>query len=649
MADFSSGVGPVSTPQLSANPVVDDSVASGIKTLGGLFESASSAVGTAVSTGNKAQANLKSLGVLNSIRENLVIKNDAVAQNAWSSQAAGSAVRRQLSRDLANHPALTDDILKVYKDTLGESVLGGAIVNGTQKEKDQHDALIKAYDDAVKAGVMPVGTDPSSPEAAHIIDTYQAFRLDNTKLDYVQKQLALQRSKVGYQADIVQLATAKQSYVTGGINQQLARLNLHEKAAEVQSRAAITDGAKHFHELLSNQLAKTWGDFKAGVIDAQTASLQIDSSVAGVTAMANAAAPDAGGDYIRNVLSPMTQLATSFKQGLDGKLTADALQNQLTATTTKATLMQIHNKPEVVGVMSMLRTFPNIPEAVARNMTDDAFTMVGYDLDTGKYNGADLSGALTGPVLNPSAPNGQKLAPPPRPVQRSMPDFVNGNKTDVKAALGWVKASIETVLSGADDSSETQQEVNRTLFTVAKSTIKYGKAADSSKDYNEVLDLLASPSFKAYVKSNKLHFEPGDAQALADTISQSYQRDVVPLIRREFLDNQVKTGVNKVSRVGELRGATTDVNVMEDTDKVIHAKFDGKSGIVFVANDPNNTYTVEAAKRLTRKIKPGFDRFIQAQANVQGSSLNSEYDAYMAAIDPGAPDRAGIKPIPLDK
>lgn len=626
MADFNVDVGGVSGGEAPLQPVVDNSAANGVASLNNLFSNIGQVAKQVITTGNKEVANAKAINILNGIRDNLIIKDDAVAQNQWSSQAAGSAVRRQLSHDLANHPELTNEIMSVYKETLANSVLGGAIVNGTQQEKDRHDSKMKMWNDAVSAGAVPSGMNPDDPGADELLEKFQGYRLNMTNIDATAKQLALKRTQIGLQTDVVQLASAKQSYVTGGITQKTAKLNLAEKQAEVQSRAALTGAAGAYHDLLGRKLAKTYDLWKAGKISAQEASLQIDQDTAQVTALANQNSPNAGGDYVKNALAPMVSLAGSFKEAVTGKIDADAMQNQLNATTNKAVLMQIHNDPQSVGIIAALKTFDHLPLPIAEQMTSQALKNIGWNSETGEYGGTNLSGAIVGPNPNGEAPRSPS-------VSRATPDLITGDTKDIKATTGYLKASMENVLSGVDKSPESVAEINNALNMAAKSTIKYGKAAESYKDYKEVVELLASPTFSAYMKSGKFKFKGDEASTMATMMLQSYQRDVVPLMTKEFSDMKVAVGVEPLGTSSFAQAKGLVKSTIKDSTNVIHASFDG-NGLTFVPNDPNNDGAVVEARRLNSKVKPVFNQFISAQANLSGKPLKQMYEENITAILP---------------
>lgn len=630
MADFNLDVGGVPNAAPPIQPVEDNSAANGIASLNNLFGDIGNVAKRVITTNNANEATEKSQRILNGIRENLLIKDDAVAQNQWSSQAAGSAVRRQLASDLANHPGLTKEIMDVYKDTLGNSVLGGAITNGTQQEKDRHDSKMKIWNDAVSAGVVPAGLNPDDPRADDLLEQFQGYRLHTTQIEQTSKELALKRAQIGLQTDVVQLAGAKQNLVTGAITQKTAKLNLAEKQAEVQSRVALTGAASTYHNMLSKKLAATYADWKAGKISAQEATLQIDQDTAQVQAIATQGSPDAGGDYIKNTLAPMVSLASSFKEAVTGKIDADAMQNQLNATTNKAILMQIHNDPQSVGLIAALKVFDHLPLKIAEEMTSQALKNIGWNGDTGKYEGSNLNNAIVGP--NPNGA-GARASSATQNSAQPVPNLITADRKDIKATIGFIKGAMENVLGGIDKSPESVAEINNALNTTARSTIKYGKAAEGSKDYNEVIDLLASPTFAAYMKSGKFRFKAGEAQTMADMMLQSYQRDVVPLIQKEFIDGKVSVGIKPLggSELAQARGLVQPD--MRQSTGNIKATFDGK-GIRFVPNDPNNPTVSAEAQRLTRLIKPSFDRFITAQSNLSGKPVKEEYEDYMASILP---------------
>ena len=628
MADFNVDVGNAPTGSRPQQPVQDTSAAEGLNLLGNLFVNTASVAKSAIVSGQKEEAATKAAGILGGIRENLLVKADLVDQG-WSSDRARRAARRQLASDLSNHPGLTKEITELYNNTLSKTGLAANIVEGTQAEKDKHDAKMKVFQDAQAAGLIPSDLDPDSDKADSLMDTYQQYRLHATQLEMTQKELTAKRAQIGLQTDVVQLASAKQSYVTGGLTQQTARLNLQEKQAEVQSRVSITGGAKAYNTLLSNKLSDTYDKFKKGQLTPQEASLQIDQDTAQVLAMANQMAPNAGGDYVRNTLAPITGLANSFKEAVTGKLDADGLQNQLNAATTRMTLMQIHDHPEVLPVIAMGKVLPNIPTPVLVKMTSDAFKMVGFNPDTGEYNGTSPTGAL--------GSMGNDISRPANMPKPKLPDFT-GQSGDVKAAIGYTKAGIESVLSGQANDEGSISEVNNTLKTAIRSAIKYGPSVDNATELNGLVDLFASSSFGKYIKSGKFTLTNDDASKTREMLRQHYENELVPLLRQEFVNSSVITGQTP-NATGNVMVPTTDATVNR-----IQPSFDG-NGIKFVATNPTGDVS-RTVTNLNRNVAPVFNKTIKAYANLEGTDLRSQYELLMASIDPQASDRAGIPEVP---
>src|SRR3546814_6506865 len=112
-------------------------------------------------------------------------------------------------------------------------------------------------------GVVPAGMSPDDPKAEALLQNVQSYRLHETNLKAAADDLAYKRSQIGYQTDIVQLAGAKQSYVTGGIAQQTARLSLAEKQAAAQGRAALIGGAGAYGKMITDQLSSIYNDYKS--------------------------------------------------------------------------------------------------------------------------------------------------------------------------------------------------------------------------------------------------------------------------------------------------------------------------------------------------------------------------------------------------
>ena len=529
-------------------------------------------------------------------------------QGVWSSQAARTAVRKQMARDFANHPELTKELTQLYQDTLSKTGLGSVVVEGTDQEKLQREAQAALYKDAQKNGFVSADAPMDSPEAQSGIMSWQSYNLHAKQLEQSQAELSYKRGLVGYDTDVVQLASAKQSYVTGGITQKTARLNLYEKQAEVRDRAAINGGAAAFQKVFSDKLNDTWTKFKNGQLTAQEASLAIDQDAASIQALATQTAPNAGGDYIRNVLSPMQSVASSMKDALSGKLDADALQNEFNALVTKQTLMSIHQNPDVLPVIATSKAMGDVPPQIMAKFTTDAFKMIGFNAQTGDFNGANV---LT---QGGAAPNGRSSATGSRP---KLPD-VTGVNQDNKAAMSYIKATMENVLSGTTKDPEAIKEVNNSLNTAIASLNKYGPTTDTPAELYEVLNIIASPSFAQY---SKKYFTMDREQAdAAREVMQNYYTDkALPIIREEYNKGLAYTGEFVPSSISSSsRGAPVDERV--PATNVIDLVFDGQS-MQFKAKDPTNRAVAVKVKDLNKDTKRTLNLILHANANLTGNSL----------------------------
>jgi hypothetical protein len=260
--------------------------------------------------------------------------------------------------------------------------------------------------------------------------------------------------------------------------------------------------------------------------------------------------------------------------------------------------------------------------------------MVGFNTDNGTYSGAtDPTKAFSGPNYGAttsasanSAGNVPVTAKPPK-----VPDYT-ANSPATKGAFGFVRAGMDNVLSGTNDSPETVREINNQLDGIVKSINKYGGTVDNPGDLYDVMKTFASPTFAKYLSSGKYKMTQGENDDIVKVLQTNYIEHALPIIRSEYLTSSIATGEKQASgAVARAYGATEPT--YSDTAKIISPTFNG-SGVTFVANDPNSYEATQKASKLNKDLSKTLNLIINARANLSGTTPKAEYEKLYDQIFP---------------
>lgn len=578
MADFTTSYigGAPSSPVSPQAPVVDES---SLTTLNFLGNAVSALGGAAVNFAEvrreerkaELEAQIQSQqdqAISNFSRDQLKLV-DAVDMGDISSSEARMRMRANLSRYIADNPALAVDLGKAHTSVIKSTGLGDVVYEGTEAEQQQQ--LLET--DALKAGWLT--PDMSAAQKQVAVDNHRAFKIKQLQIEDATKRLALQKAQV--------------TLTTAGITQRSAKMELAEKQARLETQQAIGGMAGDFSTNLLNKLESIRVGKEQGKYTAEQAIILADQAAYEVNQFVSQAGAKAGGDYIANLTKPMNTMVENYKGYISGKVKLDALNTQNETTIAQQVLMMQGN-PRVAETVAISKLFPNAAAVTTALSNDAVIDLVRVNSDP-TTKSADI-----------------------------LPDYDAG-KDSVGKYLNMIEQTTGKLNTGeAVDVDETKAEVNTHLSQVLNSISVHGPSSQS-KDFKQVIDFFASPSIGNYMNSPNAQIDSQAKFNAESMLNEVYSRDLYPLIQKTYKQS-VTGGKTNLKAAGR-----TQVPVVENqvaTTSVIKPVFTG-AGVVFQAPaGDNNPITRRKVKELNDSVGALLNKIIQAKAHISG---NKDYRA----------------------
>lgn len=497
MADFTTSYvgGPQSSAITPQEPVTDNSNLVGLELLGNI----ASGVGNFASDfadrkrEENKQAALAAIQANNdqaisSFAQGQLRLAEATETGDISSTEARSRMRANLTRAIADNPALAVDLGKAHTALVKTTGLGQAVYEGTEQEKQQSNLETKA----IEAGwVRP---DQSDGEKAAAADAYVQFQRSIEMMEYESKKVGLQSAKIGL--------------TTAGIQQQSAKLTLAEKQRKQVSQVAVGQASSAYQVRLSNELEAIRKQKEAGTIDATQAVMMADQAYLAVDTITRQIGSQAGSEYISNMVAPMKMQLDNYKTYLSGDIALKDL-NSLNDTTVA---MQTHNmlgSPTAARLVATSKLFPNSDVITMSQANDEVLKFVQGGQDT-KTKPADV-----------------------------LPDYEEG-KQGLKTYLGMMSSTMGKINSkSAVDQDQAIEEVNNNLVNILKGIDVYGPTVSNPADYNGVIDFLSSPETGKFITKQGGFTDESAAYKAGQALEFEYNNIVLPLIKQEYQKSNI--------------------------------------------------------------------------------------------------------------
>jgi hypothetical protein len=596
MANFNDDIQSVGGPNLPQPTVQNDTTARTISSATNLVSGGLDSILSGRKDYLKQLKEQQKNTALSQYEQDVLKISDAVDQGSINSVQAKQRYRTLTSQYISQHPMLTDAINETGGKILSNAGLGEVISKGTLQEQ-QKNALVSQ---AAQAGWVDIKSDPDTQEQQ--MRDWQAYHRNKDVLEAQQQNLTYQRGLIGLETDKVQLASAKQSYVTGGITQQNARVTLAKNTAEYEAQRAVGGmvdayGAKHQNEVNgvldqvnSGKMSKQDGIIALNQIDANI-SQQIRSGLGGF-----------GLQYADNMTTPLKMRSDNARKFLSGEITKDVLDN----TAHNAVAIQKTNllgDPSVAQWAALSDLFKNNGSLLQAGDT----IMVDY-----LKKGSGLLSTVFKPV-------------DPTPSHDREKQGFGNYLSAVKLGMSQLNAGVNT--------GNTQVEISNNITSMLKGINAYKDSVDNAKDYNQVVDFLASPEFGKYMNKSGGVFSEAASKAKA-ILQERYEKDGLDLIRDEYNRKALNPGAKHANDVISVYAPNMQRANEAELPGYVLPQWNG-SGVVFQPKeglkDQDLSYAKSNAQDLNKSVAPLLNRLIRVHANLEGSmDYKKAYEDYYA-------------------
>jgi hypothetical protein len=593
MADFTVGT----ETQAGANirpsaPVTTPSV------VGPVVDIASKVVGAGINgffSGQQNQQEVQRQTAINSNIESFTQAQlklaSAVDTGSMSSAEARMRQRANYTAAIANNPGLVNQLADVQKSLTTTVGLAKNVADGTETEQNNL-ANEKA---ASAAGWIPPNASPS--DRASATQSYLQFQRGQEDIKAQAASIGLQRAKIGLQADGIGLQSAS-------VQLQSAKIGLMQKNREEQSRTALGNIADGYSQKFANDLSSIQQQVANGTMTQQQGIEQANTLHANLLGIVNKVGGDAPSSNLSNTIAPMTERYNNAVKFLSGDIDKQVLENQNTIADAKQKLL-IKADPDTSRVIAVSQMFPSAALTLMPAVNNKVLGILGKNMD---------------PTTKPNDPH---------------PDS-DSDKADHQTYLNLLKVNMNAVTTGVKTgpkdaaAANTPAEVDTHVSQVLKGINAYQMAVSDPKDYNQVVDWLASPEFGKYASGRGI---PSDTATQAKQVLQEqYENTVLPLIKTEY-DNAVTVKRTPVQnpKNGQIDAQTTTTEASANIKPV----FTG-AGITFLPVDGADAATKAKAKDLNAKVAPVVNRLIRMGAHLNGNQnykqvYESQYSALFGA------------------
>ena len=576
MADFTTSYlgGPSGSPVSPQTPVVDQS---SLVTLDFLGDAAAALGGVATNYAEiKREQQKAELAAQIQARQDQAISNfsrdqlklvDAVDMGDISSAEARMRMRANLSRYIADNPALATDLGKAHTSVIKSTGLGDVVYEGTEAEQQQ----LMVENEAVKAGWIRPDMSEVDKEAG--TEAYLNFKRSLDLLEGQTKKLALQKAQV--------------TLNTAGISNQTAKLKLAEQQSKIQSQAAVGQASSAYTVKLSNDMEAIRQKLDNNEITREQAVMLAEQNFFQVSNVLSQVGAKSGSDYLNNITKPLQMQYENYRSYFTGEVSKETLDNDNSIAIGVQTKNALGD-PEIARIAALSKIMPQSNLLTLDSANAASIRFLGQNSDP-KTKPADV-----------------------------LPDYEQG-KFEVGAYFGMVNDAMTKVNGGnvkPKDLDAVKEDINVNLDNVLRGIDVYGPSASNTSDYKNVIDFLADPQVGTFVASQGGFQDNQAAFKAAQALQFQYDTVLIPLVQEAWSKSKT-SGEAVVSYYG--RTEVPGIKGQKLTKDVIKPQFIG-SGVTFVA-DPGVTdsFTRRKVKELNETVAPLLNKMIRTQAHLAGN------------------------------
>jgi len=517
---------------------------------------------------------------------------DAVAAGEMSPNEANARIRSRRSMYIANNPQVNPkDFFAIQKEAAATDKV---LTAGNEQYVEAQAIRKRAYDQGF---LMPgMSQDREQSQIANMLSQEALARNveEQTKLmDFELKNLSLTAAQRAKRKGELEDSSRSTLVQTIGIQTR----SIENKAATILERTKLSRNDP-------NYLDKT-----AAEVELSQLRYQLSSYASGV-------APYAGGDFVERQTAPINTYLTRMTDVVSGKVTKEALDNELSNGMSLRQLEMTYNDPELAQLAAFDALFKN------------SAPIIGVDVAQKEL------------ALHVKGSNGQEKG------GRYIPELTNvNNAKEVKGYLALIKEHDGRFKAGNMTPEEKQQLDNQHASMIKT----LGESPNSRlEDLIPMVNYLAGPEFKDYIKTRG--GLPVDAAAAKQVLNRQYRDQLLPLLKDKLYEKQViLNGVDMLPRgkAPEYWKPLTDY---------VSADYNGNSVIFSAVVEPKDPLTAKrvqaAVDSLNKEVAPHMTKMTNLAANFNNSNPKEEWAQIRDRLMPAAPenkmkgkiDRSGAAP-----
>lgn len=579
---------------LSGHPVVNNSTASAITSVGNLAGNFLDSFGPARKE-HLALVQKQQIGAAEAdLSQRLTAIQDAREQGQLTQAQSRMRARAAYNQAVANNPIIRDKLSETYTSIINTKGLGDNIAEQTEQEKMRTSLWKEAMDN----GFASIDDDADKQEEN--INNYQRWKAQQQQLAWAKAQLEYQTAKVGLTNANLETISKKQSIATGAINQQRAKLGLAADQAEFTARSAVGQMAASYGIKTQNSIDSVMQELQQGKIDKQGAIVKLQGLQSDANTLATSELGGFGSQYVGAITSPLNDRVKNAIDLVNGNIDKTVFDNNIQNILHREQFNAMNTNRDIAMYAALSDLFKNSAQISMRFANSGAAAYLNAN----------------------SKPNAPALS-----VTSGDPD----HKAAIKTGLDVIRSGISkinsnTIPKGSNIPDEVPVQLNNFFKGIRAAELQN----NNPSDYNDVVIFLASADFGNYMKTHSSALNnPQAMEGAASVMKREYSNHAVDVVIKEFLDknisldgsNKLSDGITTVGRTG--RVTDSQLRDMENKNvarpQAITATYTA-GGVIFSALDANNKAAVRSAQDLNKKAAPVLNNVVRLTAHLEGST-----------------------------
>lgn len=572
-----------STQPQQATPQAPSAITTAVSS--GAIQSVGSLIGGLVQgldAQKKAQAQAKQDNALSDYARKITALDAAVAQGTMKQSDAQRQQRALYASMVASNPAITEKLTDFSKALSGAKGLGDTLAEGTAVDQQ----IVADTKSATAEGFIKPGMTPEEQENG--LNLYKQRQQQIGEMEFYSKQLSIQQQKMSIQA-------SQESIAASRVSRANAAAELQMKKNKMYAQQALADFGNNAFQHTQTQLDDIQKRLASGQINNEQALAESNALKDQLMGQMQGIRGATGGDFADSIAKPIFDSIEARNKFLSGQITEDTLKARLGALEAKSAL-PLMSDPTMAGLIATSRFLGGV--------TNPAIL--------GQY-GQYMSEYLKR-NSNPQATPANPLTNDP--AQKADTKAYTGSLIDVTNNLANKNPAIT-------DPKGTLAELQTHVNQLLKGVGSFAGAHNNPKDYNEVVNYFADPSFLQFQKMGG-KIDQSNLEAAKNVVSVNYMEHLVPAIQKEWEKSNTVVGFPKeVKNYGMVQ---MPVENTQPTGKVLTYIWTGKTIEFRPAKGYENNAGVRAkAAELQRKLAPTINKSVMMRAHFDGSDDYNKY------------------------